>query len=98
MTGRIRIGTGDDVAPVRSVLARSSTKLFVAGQRGGEVVTQRPRSLPAEPLLAVRKSENQFVVDGLNVGRFLDQPPGDGFRYPPWRGGTSYSSRRRCPT
>lgn len=96
---RIRVAARDDVAPVRPMLARGPEKLLAASQCRGEVVTQRPGGLRADPMIAVRKPENQFVVDGFSVRRFLDQPPADGFLYPPGMpDGTSYSSRGRSHT
>jgi hypothetical protein len=88
---RVGVAPRDDVAPVGTVFARGPEELLTACECRRQFVPERPCRRSGEPVCSVRERENQFVVECLSAGRFLDQPPGDGFLYPRVMSGvTSY--------
>lgn len=56
--------------------------LATASEVFSQFVAELRRVLSRERVLTVRESQNQSVCSSFSAGRFLDQPPGDGFLYP----------------
>lgn len=83
----VAVGVGvrpsDHVATVRSVFTHGPDELLPARQRRRQFVTEPPRVLAGESVLAIGQRQNQSIAVGrLSTDRFLDQPPADGFLYP----------------
>jgi len=74
----------DDVVAIRAVLAGGAEVFRPLGQRRGQLVPERRRRPSGEPPLPVGELQDQFGTRRLSADGFLDQPPGDDFRYPLW--------------
>mgnify|MGYP006274256733 CR=1 FL=1 len=65
------------------MFANGVEELAPAGQRRSQFIPECGGRTSGEPPLAVRESQNEIISGPVNADRFLDQPPDDGFRYPP---------------